>query len=128
MRDLDEIVEKAMAACADEFIRGVHSYAPSSPDVEIPEDLVTALTKDGNLILTFTELFRDHPDRWENEGPLVRRSAFHAGSLAALRAHNKSGRKVLERAGVVAALKHINSICTAGKRVEYAYCQMLPNP
>ena len=86
------------------------------------------MTTDPNLVRTFTELLDASPDRWEKEGPLVCRSAFHAGSLAGFRAYNRSGRKVLKRADVIAALEYIRPICTAGVQLEYAYCRLLPKP
>ena len=127
MTDVNDLVRKAMAECADEFVRGVASYNPDDPDVEIPEDLVAALKNDGNLMRTFKELFQEDPKRWTHDGPVVCRSAFHAGSLAALHAYSKGDGKVVTRVHVIDALTHISDICTAGIRVEYKYCRLLPS-
>ena len=127
MFNLNDLVRKAMAECADEFVRGVASNNPDNPDVVIPPKLVVELKNDRNLMQTFTELFREDPKRWEHDGPVVCRSAFHAGSLAALHAYSKGDSKVVTRRNVIDALKHISDICTAGIRIQHKYCRLLPS-
>ena len=128
MANVDKAVRQAMEQCAQEFVRGVHSFNPQNSDVKLPDDIVMWLKNDRNLIQTFTELFEEDGNRWTHDGPVARRSAFHAGSLAALHAYSTRDGNVVTRVHVIDALKHISAICTAGIRVQYKYCQLLPMP
>lgn len=128
MPDLDDLVRQALEDCAKEFIRGVRSFNPRKPDVTIPDEVIDWLKRDRNLNKTFRDLLSENPDRWRVEGPVVCRSAFHAGSLAALHAYASSGDKVVDDSHVIAALGHISDICSALTGVRWKWCRVLPDP
>lgn len=128
MPDLDDLVRQALEDCAKEFIRGVRSFNPLEPDVTIPDEIVDWLKRDENLNKTFRDLLRKDPDRWRVEGPVVCRSAFHAGSLAALHAYASGGNRFVGDSHVIAALEHVRGICDALTGVRWKWCRVLPDP
>ena len=126
MADVEKAVRQAIKESVEAFVRGVYSPNPANPEVEMPDDIITWLKNDGNLIQTFTELLSAKPGRWDDEGPVVCRSAFHAGSLAALHAYASDGAKVVDAHHVLVALEYVSEICAARVGVRWKWCRRLP--
>ena len=126
MPDVNPVVKQAIEESVEAFVRGVHCANPANPDVTIPDGVVEWLKNDKNLIQTFTELLNAKPGRWDDEGPIVCRSAFHAGSLAALHAYASDGPKVVDAHHVIVALQHVSEICAARVGVRWKWCRRLP--
>lgn len=116
MTDGQDVVEGALNDCAEEFVRGVHSYhgSPDDSDLTIDEGVVDGLKDD--LRGTFAGHLK-HPDpakkrNWETDKERVAPVGFYAGALAALYAHNAidDPKRVTERRARC-ALEHASTYC-----------------
>ncbi len=117
----NDVVEKALNDCAEEFKRGVYSfYAPSPP---------SGLTIDPGVIDALKERLRDtfekHLDpkdparkrEWSNDRKYVTPMAFYTGALAACYAHNAfvDGKRVTT-ARADGALQHVAAYCQGSEK------------
>ncbi|MCY4598688.1 MAG: hypothetical protein OXF27_02065 [Acidobacteria bacterium] len=120
------VVAQAIAESVQAFVRGVHCANPAHPDVTIPDDVVKWLQNDDDVRATFTKQLVNNRRNWTKDGPVVCRSAFHGGSLAALYGYWNQPKEV-QKNDVERALKHISTICGVGKKIEWIFCPWHPN-